>query len=144
MVPGLGGRQPDQLINDFVISDVVEALIGACYLHSKKLTSELMVKVFAFFGLNYDMVPREENNQQLNVEDELRQRISGQTENIEQLASHIEKKMSYKFRNLRLLREAFTHPSACRYHRGYQRLEFLGINKLFGDMTICIEFCSDT
>jgi dsRNA-specific ribonuclease len=131
MVPGLGGCQPDQLINDFVISDVVEAIIGACYLQSKKMTSQLMAKVFAFFGLNYDLIhQKKDTSTQRNIENELQPKIFRETENIEELASHIEKKMGYKFRDLRLLREAFIHPSACRYHCGYQRLEFLGTNSL--------------
>ena len=44
-----------------------------------------------------------------------------------ELIKELEKKLNYKFKDLELLKEAFTHPSASSNgERDYQRLEFLG------------------
>jgi dsRNA-specific ribonuclease/ERCC4-related helicase len=126
-VPGLGGMQTSQWINDKVVADVAEALIGVCYQQSKKLKSLLLAKCFAYLGLNYAFTTTDiDDKTDVSTKNAVSHVVFPPAENIEGLASHIEKKLNYKFRDLKLLREAFTHPSACRYYCGYQRVEFLG------------------
>ncbi|KAF7312367.1 hypothetical protein MIND_00250000 [Mycena indigotica] len=108
----------NQELSTKVLADVVEALIGAAYLHG---SFDLAVRCGEFFGLNITWAPLPERVDAM----------FARVEPLEELPSQldcVERMLGYTFRKKPLLVEALTH---CSYQSetramSYERLEFCG------------------
>ena len=103
------------------IADVVEALIGASYVHGG---FELGLECIKLFGLGMEWQPLKESVEKIFTKVE----VLHDGELPMDMISSVEKMLEYEFTNKTLVVEALTHPS---YNLGvrtrpYDRLEFLG------------------
>ena len=103
------------------IADVVEALIGASYLHG---SFDLGLECIKLFGLGMEWQPLKESVEKIFSKVE----VLNDGELPMDMISSVEKMLGYEFTNKTLVVEALTHPS---YNLGvrtrpYDRLEFLG------------------
>ncbi|KAL8339952.1 hypothetical protein RB601_006198 [Gaeumannomyces tritici] len=126
-------------LGDKSIADVCEALIGAAYLTGRERNSfDMAVKAVTLLTRSQTHTMKSFAEYRAAYVKPEWQTVPASRLQLE-LARRIKEKMGYEFKDARLLRSAFMHPSYPRVYENipsYQRLEFLGDALL--DMT-CID-----
>jgi endoribonuclease Dicer len=119
-IPPTVDSQPNQLISDKTVADVVEATIGACFLHAGEPAASSTVKLFIgdFCESSFALYHEKWISHQLEY--------PGLEPFAVASCKLIEEKIGYTFNNKAILSEAFNHASAITVGRSYERLEFLG------------------
>ncbi|EHA54708.1 dicer-like protein 1 [Pyricularia oryzae 70-15] len=132
----------EHALGDKSIADVCEALIGAAYLTAQAQSSpnfDLAVKAVTVMTHSKTHTMQAWSDYYASYQcPEWLSTPPSQTQL--ELCSQIKNKMGYRFKNPRLLRCAFMHPSYPRQYENipsYQRLEFLGDSLL--DM-VCVDY----
>ncbi|KAF7428696.1 Dicer-like protein 2 [Pleurotus ostreatus] len=102
-----------------VLADVVEALIGASYIHGGFELGLECIRVFGL-GMEWEPLPK--------CISSLFSRVEENDENMPTVLSNVEKMLGYTFNRKFLLIEALSHASHQENERtvSYERLEFLG------------------
>jgi endoribonuclease Dicer len=116
---GVAAPEQKEALSTKLLADVVEALIGASYLHGSFEMGLECIKLFGM-GLRWNSLPR-------SVETILEKMEA--LDNLPlQMVEHVEKMLDYEFTKKTLVVEALTHPSYNMHvrTRPYDRLEFLG------------------
>jgi endoribonuclease Dicer len=117
--PTLQSNQ-EQKLSDKQVADVVEAAIGACFLETGVSGASFAVK---FFLGNEFLDSWEDYAKKWNSYDKKYSEIEPA---LLESCRKVEEKIPYKFKNIHLMAEALTHPSAITGAGSYERLEFLG------------------
>ncbi|KAF4598637.1 Dicer-like protein 2 [Pleurotus pulmonarius] len=108
-----------QELSTKVLADVVEALIGASYIHGGFELGLECIRVFGL-GMEWEPLPK--------CISSLFSRVEENDENMPTVLSNVEKMLGYTFNRKFLLVEALSHASHQENERtvSYERLEFLG------------------
>ncbi|KAJ8696887.1 Dicer-like protein 2 [Pleurotus ostreatus] len=108
-----------QELSTKVLADVVEALIGASYIHGGFELGLECIRVFGL-GMEWEPLPK--------CISSLFSRVEENDENMPTVLSNVEKMLGYTFNRKFLLIEALSHASHQENERtvSYERLEFLG------------------
>ncbi len=114
------------------LADIVEAIMGAAFLENGQLGPVPLVQCLGIDYLRYpSFLEAALAGRVLDGKDPVGTKQTADTGLRSKLEHKLEEKLGYKFNDLQLLRDAFTHPSWQMFQprgscRDYQRLEFLG------------------